>query len=89
MLLLLSLACNSDAPTGANGIDGIWLLQLEYADAADACDTSINHSFQDSYEAGDGPWAETWLRAHSDALLLAQVAQLDSENAILVIGTDV
>lgn len=88
MLLLLSLACNSDAPTGANGIDGIWLLQLAYAED-DGCDTAINHNFQDSYELGDGPWTETWLRDHSDALLLAQVAQLDSENAVLVIGTQV
>ena len=81
-LLLLTLGCAN------NGIDGIWLMRVAY-ESDDGCATDLDHNFEDSYTAAEGPWTETWLDDRTESLVLAQVSQLDGDTAILVIGTQV
>ena len=72
----------------AGSIDGIWLAELAYDDHA-ACATQVDHNFDDSYAAEEGPWSETWLRDHSEALVLAQITQSDATTAVMVVGSEV
>ena len=68
--------------------DGIWLMQVHF-NSDDSCTENLDHNFEDSYTAEEGPWTETEIIDYSDALGFIQISQLNEESAVLVIGTEV
>ena len=99
-LPLLLLGCAPDdkvADTGAaaaagddDPLQGIWLLQVPWADPADAaCSEGLDHNFPGAYRPGDGPWSETDTADRSDALYFVQIERMGDDEAVMLLGRDI
>ncbi len=85
--LALTTACGA-------AIDGIWLLELPYADSRDddLCTTSVTHNFTDAYEPEDeeqGAWTTESATDQTGGLQFALLSELSDGTGMLVIGEQV